>query len=247
MLRHRAKAALAVLGFLMLATLNGAAEPGKADPAGEDQQVVKSTANAQAPAAAVNFRKDLNLSYPSLSTLGARIDAARRAPDPVALAHTASELNVAEKVSGKAASLTSKQVLTEAAELATLRKQEAELKAVLQVSNQVMFEEDRVASLKKEIALAQAQTKADQEAFKMNQEPTSTARKVVVNNYTSQYLDVWVNGYPKGQVQPGSTLVLTIEHRWNPTVLKAYGNDDMNNWGPRYIWGRFDKYTWNIN
>jgi hypothetical protein len=67
-----------------------------------------------------------------------------------------------------------------------------------------------------------------------------------VNNYTTQYLDIYVNGNYKTQVAPGSTQICTIEHRWNPTVLTAYGNEDTNNWGPRYIWGRFTKYTWNI-
>jgi uncharacterized protein (TIGR03000 family) len=198
-----------------------------------DEQVVKSVAVPQAAAASVNFRKELNLPFPSLSTLGARIDAARRTPDPVALANAASELNVAEQVSGKKASLTSKQVLQEAAELATLRKQAAELKAVLQVSNQVTFEEERVAALRKQIDLAQAQTRADQQVFQQNQEPTAAPRQVVVNNYTTQYMDVYVNGFYKAQVSPGSTQVITIEHRWNPTVLKAYGNEDMSTWGPR--------------
>jgi uncharacterized protein (TIGR03000 family) len=225
-----------------------AAGPSTAEPSPPaDQEVVKSVAVPQAAAASVNFRKELNLPFPSLTTLGGRIDAARRAPDPVVLANAASELKVAEQVSGKTASLTSKQVLQEAAELATLRRQDAELQAVLHVSDQVMFEEDRVANLRKQIALAQAQTKADQQAFQQNQQPTAAPRQVVVNNYTTQYIDVYVNGFYKTQVLPGTTQVLTIEHRWNPTVLKGYGNEDMSTWGPRYIWGEFTKYTWNLN
>jgi hypothetical protein len=246
MLTHRVKAVMAVLCFLTVAALNWADDPKKDDPAAQDQQVVKSKAVPKTAAASVNFKKELGLAYPTLGTLGSRIDAARRAPDPVALAQAASELNVAEKVSGKTASLTSPQVLQEAAELASLRKQEAELKAVLQVSNQVMFAEERVASLKKEIATAQAGTKADQQALQMNQEPTWTPRTVVVNNYTTQYVDVYVNGNYKAQVLPGSAQTITVEHRWNPTVLTAYGNEDIDTWGPRYIWGRFNKYTWNI-
>jgi hypothetical protein len=41
--------------------------------------------------------------------------------------------------------------------------------------------------------------------------------------------------------------VCIVEHRWNPTILTAHGNEDIDSWGPRIIWGRFDKYTWNIN
>jgi hypothetical protein len=49
--------------------------------------------------AAINFRKELNLPFATLGTLGSRIGEARRAGDPVALANAASELAVAEKVS----------------------------------------------------------------------------------------------------------------------------------------------------
>ena len=38
-----------------------------------------------------------------------------------------------------------------------------------------------------------------------------------------------------------------IEHRWNPTVLTGDGDEDEQTWGPVNIWGRFNKYTWNIN
>src|SRR5262249_15722525 len=107
-------------------------------------------------------------------------------------------------------------------------------------------EENNLTILKKNLALSQAQIKADKEAFEHNEEPTSAPRKVVVGNYTTQYLDIYVNGNYKTQVQPGSVQVITVEHRWNPTILTAYGNDDANTWGPRYIWGRFEKYTWNI-
>jgi hypothetical protein len=58
---------------------------------------------------------------------------------------------------------------------------------------------------------------------------------------------VYVNGNLKGTVGPGAQQVWTIEHRWNPTVLTADGNEDEQTWGPRYIWGRYKKYTWNIN
>lgn len=247
MSHSRAGAGLALLGFLTLVSPVATGQPKKDDPASEDKQVVSSEASSRTSASSINFRKELGLPFASLSTLGSRIEAARRTPDPVALAHAASELAVAEKVSGKTASLTSSQVMQESAELASLRKQEAELQAVLQVSNQVRVAEDTVASLKEQISLAKAQSKADRESFQQNEEPKSTPRQVVVNNYTTQYLDIWVNGTYKVQVPPGQGQVITIEHRWNPTVLKAYGDSDTTIWGPRTIWGRFTKYTWNIN
>src|SRR5689334_18864141 len=106
MSRHRGRAGLALLGCLALACFVPAEQPKPADPASQDKQVDSSKAVRRKPAASVNFRKELGLPFATLGTLGSRIDAARRAPDPVALAHAANELAVAEKVSGKQASLT---------------------------------------------------------------------------------------------------------------------------------------------
>jgi hypothetical protein len=237
----------ALLGILGLVSAL-VADPPKKEPANpDDKEVVESKPVKQTPAATVNFRKQLNLPFKTLATLGARIDAARHAQDPVALAHAASELAVSEKISEKKANLTSSAVFAEAAELARLRRQAAELQALLAVSNQVTTEQDNIASMRRQLDLARQQAKADTEAYQQTQEPTWTPRTLVVNNYTPQYLDITVNGVLKGQVEPGMTQVFTIEHRWNPTIIKAYGNMDIDVWGPRTIWGRFKKYTWNIN
>src|SRR5438067_11909003 len=82
---------------------------------GKDKQVVTSKAGKRAPATAINFKKALNLPFDSLGTLGALVEAARRKPDPVALAHLGGEAGVAEEVSGQQASLTSKALLAESA------------------------------------------------------------------------------------------------------------------------------------
>jgi hypothetical protein len=165
----------------------------------------------------------------------------------VNLAHAASELAVAEKVSGKSASLTSQQLIAESAELAAVRRQEAELSSVLEVSQQLRTAQDRLNNLKTQIAAAQAQTKADKRALLATEEPTSKPRTVVVNNYSTQYIDVQVNGYLKGQVLPGTTQTFTIDQRWNPIVLKGWGDSDESTFGPVVLKGAFDKYTWNIN
>ncbi|MCE9566981.1 MAG: hypothetical protein K8U57_33685 [Planctomycetes bacterium] len=247
MFRFTFKTTLAALVFFGSATFFLAQEPKKADPAGDEKQVIKTKPTKVTPAASVKFRKDLGLPLPSLNTLGSRIDAARRAGDPVTLAHAASELATAEKVSGKTASLASPQLLAEAAELASVRKQEAELKSVLQVSQQLSAAEGQLTNLKQQIAAAQAQTAADKQSLLKNEEPTSAPRKIIVNNYSTQYIEIQVNGYIKGQVSPGSTQVFTVEQRWNPIVLKGWGDEDAYVFGPVVLQGRFDKYTWNIN
>jgi hypothetical protein len=240
-------AGLALLGLFALWPHLSAQDPGKGGSPEDDKEVVSSKAVRHTAASSVNFRKELGLPYPSLSTLGTRVDAARRAQDPVALAHAASELSVAENVSGKTAGVTSKALASEAAQLAALRRQVLELRAVQRVQQQVTDKQDDILALKQSIELAQQQAKQDQEIIARNQEPTWTPRTVVVNNYTTQYLDINVNGNLKGQVAPGMQQTFTIEHRWNPTVLTAYGDEDSVSWGPRYIWGRFKKYTWNVN
>jgi hypothetical protein len=60
--------------------------------------------------------------------------------------------------------------------------------------------------LQEEIASAKARFAKDQEAIRQNQELGWTLRKVVVNNYTDQYLDVYVNGNYKAQITPGMLL-----------------------------------------
>jgi hypothetical protein len=189
----------------------------------------------------------LNLPFATLGTLGSRISAARRASDPVALAHAASELAVAEKVSGKKASLTSSAVLKEAAQIAALRKQISELQAVQQVTQQVESEQETIQILKENIALTQQNIEAEKNAFNGNQEPTSAARQIIVNNYTTEYLTIYINGYYRTEMAPASSQVFTIDKMYNPVVLKAFGNEDIDVWGPINLWGRFNKYTWNIN
>jgi hypothetical protein len=145
--------------------------------ADQDKQVVDSKATHRPAAASISFRKDLGLPLNTLSTLGCRIDAARRAPDPVALAHAAHELAIAEKASGKEAGLTSKTLIKEATELAELRRKVAELKVVSHLAQQIASEQELIASLKKTTALAEEQAKADTQAIQQNQEPTWATRK----------------------------------------------------------------------
>jgi hypothetical protein len=45
---------------------------------------------------------------------------------------------------------------------------------------------------------------------------------------------------------PGTQQTIIVDPRSNPTVLKAIGIETDYLWGPRYLWGQFDKYTWNI-
>jgi hypothetical protein len=232
--------------FVLACACLGLAGETKSGNKPTDEQVVKSKAGKYVSAASINFKKQLGLPFPTLGTLGSRIETARRAPDPVALAHAASELAVAEKVSGKKASLTSTAVFDEAAELAKLRKEVAELQAVAEVAKQVSTEQGKITNLKEQIAISRKLAKDEKDKILRSENPTGTPRKVLINNYSTQYMDIYVNGRMKMQVGPGESKWCVVEHKWDPTVLKAYGNEDTNNWGPRYIWGNFKTYTWNL-
>ncbi len=234
-----------LLLILAFAPVSAGDDP-KADPKKEDKQVVESKAEKHTPATNTDFRKELNLPFPSLGTIGHRIETARRTHDPVSLGHAANELAVAEKVSGKKASVTSSALMKEAAQLASMRRQATELNATLQMANQIASEEGLIQNLKESIALAEKQTKQETESIRRNEEPTGP-RRVLINNYTPQYVDLWINGYMKMQIGPGESKYCMIEHKWNPTILKAFGNDDVTTWGPRYIWGTFKTYTWNLH
>ena len=244
LLRLLAKPAL--LCLFVCASVGGAQDVKKADPKKDDKQVVDSKPEKRSSAAGIDFKKEYNLPFSSLNTIGSRIETARRAHDPVALAHLANELSTAEKVSTKKAPVTSTALMKEAAELAQMRREEKELEATLHMANQIAQEEGVIQNLKTSIGLAKAQTKSETDAILKMEEPTGP-RKLLINNYTTQYVDIWVNGFLKVQVGPGQSRYCTIEHKWDPTILKAYGTADDVSWGPRYIWGNFKTYTWNLH
>ena len=192
----------ACLGLLLLGCF--AVPLGAADPP-KDEQVVSSKATQRTSAAAVNFRKDLSLPFASLNTLGSRVQTAQAGGRPGGPGPRGQRTRHRREGVRQDRECHVVADAKESAELANMRRQEAELKALLHVSNQVMFAEGDIKSMKDQLDLAQAQTKADQDAFKRNEEPKSTPRQVVVNNYTTQYLDVYVNGFLKGQIQPGES------------------------------------------
>src|SRR5262249_46462428 len=69
-------------------------------------------------------------------------------PGPGGLANLTNELAVAEKASGKTASVTSKELAKMAAELAKMRRKESELQAVVVAQQQLTGADDTIAILK---------------------------------------------------------------------------------------------------
>jgi len=96
----------------------------------EDRKTKGDQAAVVVLATTIDFAADLDLDFAGLKGLGARIELARTAADPVSLAVAAAELGAAEKASGKMARVTSAELLKEAVDQAKRRYKPAELAAI---------------------------------------------------------------------------------------------------------------------
>jgi hypothetical protein len=187
------RSALLALGLCAagLASLSLADEPTKVQI-----ESTKKKAEKGQPASNINFSKALGLSFDSLNTLGARIDAARRTPDPVALASMANELAIAEKVSGKKASLTSEELWKQAEQLAEMRSISTELKAL----SLMAADSNARDKLTKRAADAEKSEALQRDAVKQGVRTRGINGTLRVVNKTDDVLYVFVNGFRAGQV-----------------------------------------------
>jgi hypothetical protein len=215
---------LRVLGLSLLliglASLSMADDPKKGD-AGE--QDIKSTKKEKGQlATSINFNKALGLSFDSLSTLGARIDQARRDGDPVTLANEANELAIAEKVSGKKASLTSEELWKQAEQLAEMRRVPAELKAL-----SLMVPED--TAKEKLSKLAEAADKREMEQvrrIKAGERQKGISGTLKVINKTDDVLQIYINGFHVGWVGRFGTAEFRVgDPEGGQTYLRAESVD----------------------
>ena len=159
----------------------------------------------------------------------------------------ASELSVAENVSGKKASLTSLELIKESAELAKVRNEVKELEAVYNTQSQITSDDIVLTDLKKQIAASKQRALQETQSVRQNEEPTNQPRRLLLNNYTDQYIEIIIDGNPRFPiVQPGQSRYFMIEQRVSPVVAYANGDEDIQSWGPRYLWGAYTIYTWNI-
>ncbi len=186
LLDHRTRSVLgAFFVCTALACIAGGDAP-KPDPKSDDKQVVDSKPQKRTPATSINFNKELNLPFPTLRTLGTRVEAARRACDPVALAQSANELSVAENVSEKKASLTSLELIKESAELAKVRNEVKELEAVYNTQSQITSDDSALAGLKKQIGESKQRALQETQSVRASEEPKNQPRRLLLNNYTDQ-------------------------------------------------------------
>jgi len=201
----------------------------------KEQNIETKSAEAK-DASSVNFAKDLGLSLAGLRTLGQRIDAARAEPDPVALALAAKELEAAEQVSGKKASLTSADLVKEAVQVARDRNIPDELKAVAKLVPDSKELEEQAEKTAKEI-----QRRKDGETQK------AITGTLTVHNHTRWYIDVHVNGFKRGTVAPFGNFYVGV-YDWPRMTTRLFGRAPGVNitWGPAFISQDFNHYNWHL-
>jgi hypothetical protein len=226
-----------LLGVLVaLAPVAGAEEAKKEAP--KDGKVLETKSEAYQSAAAIDFASALGLPFPSLTTLGGRIEAARLATDPVALAVAAHELSVAEKVSGKKAGITCDALAKEAVELATVRGRSSELKAVALLAK---------GEARKELTMLAAKavkTEAeDAKRAELGDAPRGIRGELVVNNHSRHGVVVFVNGARMGWVREGQRAHFHL-HTHGETRLMAEGGG--RHWH-EHVRGEFNRYEWRLH
>jgi hypothetical protein len=221
-----------VLGAIALAALvgssgakNKAANANKADTKGLASKSTKVTL-----ATTIDFSDAFGLSFDSLGTLGTRIEAVRKSPDPVALALLATELAIAEKVSDKTATLTAETLLKEAVDMAKQRHASKELTAVAMLVKDTATKEKLVKLSK----LAATYEKEATEAFKNKEKPKGVWGYLTVRNNTGNQISIYVNGRYYGYVNAYR------DYRFGPlrhnasTNTVLVGKSGGLQWGPLY-------------
>lgn len=220
------RTSIPVAGMLAAASLFGVASSGYSQEAKKDAKkvTVKATLDPSPPANTVDFAKAYNLPFESLGAIGARIEAARRHPDPVALAAIANELAVAEAVSQKKADVTAENLAKEAIELAVLRDDSTELKAM------ALLVKDSEAARKLEAKGTAAAEQKEQElaAVKRGEVGRGILHKLIVPNHSEVTVTVHMNGRPVGWVGPHGVGEFHVHDHSHVTELAA--------WGPGHHW-----------
>jgi len=207
-------------------------------------EVIDSKAEQQELAAGINFGKTFGLAFESLNTLGSRIDQARRVYDPVGLACAAQELAIAEQVSGKKASLTSDALTKEAAEMAKMRFDPNELKAV----GLIVKGNDTLA---KELSTAAAKAaKAEKERIAASKDSGEKTRGIMgtlhADSRVGTTIHVYVDGRFVGTMGPYGDIYPYIgQTAWETTYLSARSNDGRH-WH-RAVSAGVNNYHWILN
>jgi hypothetical protein len=204
---------------------------------GEGKKEIKSKSKDYLSASTIDYRAALNLSFESLTSLGARIEQARDAGDPVGLAAAANELAAAENASSKKGAITAEQLTKEAIELAKLRDNSAELTAVAFLAG------DSGKSLPDLAKKAKKREAEEAAAFKAGEESKGIYNELVVENHAEVPVRIWVNGRFFGFVQAFGHAHFRV-HEHHHVDLDARGPHG-HSWH-EHVDGDYGTYFWNL-
>jgi hypothetical protein len=216
------------------------AESKPAKPASKTDGGSNPNANYKS-AATVDFSVELGLSFPSLVTLGSRIELFRSTtPDPFGLASAASELATAEKLSGGNASITSEQLMSEAVEMARVRNDSSELKAVaIIVGNE---------KVQKELTDLAARAERDEnrrsEQTKTGIVTRGIVSELIVDNDSHQFVKIYYNRRYVGTLKPHGHRHIKI-HDHSP-FYDLYARGSFGTIWKRHLHGDRKNYTWKL-
>ena len=193
-----------------------------------------SEATVYEPVADTDFRGELTLGFPSLRTLGSRIDDARLEYDPVALGNLSRELKIAETVSGKKAKITSGQLMKEAVEMAKYMNGLPELQALSAMVEDTSTRQD----LEKDILIAQKRVAEQERAFKAGERPKAISGTLTIYNYAPEDVAVYYNGYRLGTVSG---------NWWQNFYVGDYSGYPYHRLEARGEFGNYWTWTWREN
>ncbi len=214
---------LAALVASVVAVQVGQAEDGKKAKKSEEVVELKSSLSKDKiesciGACRVNFRKEFGVPLEYLDSIGQQIHDARKSPDPVALGLAAKSLAVAEEVSGKKASVTSKGVMEEAVLLAKLRGVSTELAALSKVVSDKATQKDLAA----QAAAAAKQEAEAREATKKGDAGKELHGTLQVINHSHECLRIYVDGRYYGLVHEGRTRNFHVHAHAHHNHFDAY-------------------------
>lgn len=181
----------------------------------------------------IDFSSELGVPISSLDKLGERIDSARIEANPVELAGAANLLKASESLSGKTASLTSKDLQVEAVELAKNRGSSAELLIIAK-----MFGGPEAKELT-ELASAIAEKNKTEEG-ESSRDIHGTLR---VTNRGHNEVHIYVNGHEIGHVHGHSTRSFYVRHAVVLVARDHYGH----RWERHLHHGHYHNWHWRLN
>jgi hypothetical protein len=188
-------------------------------------------------ACTINFQKELGANFGFLIPLGSQIHQARLNADPVTIAVAAISLSAAETATGKQAKVTAKQVMAEAVELAKIRGDVKELKAIAQL----------VSNAATKSQLKQLIESAEDSAAEVDEASREHYGTLTVENHTPHDLRIMVDGRVVGHVHAGRTRSLRVHAHAHTNHYAAYCMDDGDLIKRAHASGHNHHLNWHID